>query len=182
MLVPCYNEAIAIGKVVADFKAALPTATIYVYDNNSTDDTFEVARQYGAVVRREMLQGKGNVIRRMFADIDADVYVMVDGDATYDALPHRPWLKNYCQSKWIWWSDAARTSAKRPIEQVIALGICSLPRLWNFCLVRHSLTSSPAIVHSPAALSKVSLRRQAGLKQRQSLLSTAYKCGYVPEK
>lgn len=85
VLVPCYNEAIAIGKVVADFKAALPTATIYVYDNNSTDDTFEVARQYGAVVRREMLQGKGNVIRRMFADIDADVYVMVDGDATYDA-------------------------------------------------------------------------------------------------
>ena len=69
-------------------------------------------------------------------------------------LPHRPWLKNYCQSKWIWWSDAARTSAKRPIEQVIALGICSLPRLWNFCLVRHSLTSSPAIVHSPAACQK----------------------------
>ena len=75
VLVPCYNEAIAIGKVVADFKAALPTATIYVYDNNSTDDTFEVARQYGAVVRREMLQGKGNVIRRMFADIDADIYL-----------------------------------------------------------------------------------------------------------
>ena len=85
VLVPCYNEAIAIEKVVADFKAALPTATIYVYDNNSTDNTFEVARQCGAVVRREMLQGKGNVIRRMFADIDADVYVMVDGDATYDA-------------------------------------------------------------------------------------------------
>ena len=85
MLVPCYNEAIAIGKGVAEFKAALPTATIYVYDNNSTDDTFEVARQYGAVVRREMLQVNGNVIRRLFADIDADVYVMVDGDATYDA-------------------------------------------------------------------------------------------------
>lgn len=85
VLIPCYNEALAIGQVVADFMAALPTATIYVYDNNSTDQTREVARAAGAVVRVETHQGKGNVVRRMFADIEAEVYVLVDGDGTYDA-------------------------------------------------------------------------------------------------
>jgi len=85
VLIPCYNEAVAIGSVVRDFRAALPEAAIYVYDNNSSDDTVTVARQAGAVVRQEMLQGKGHVIRRMFADIDADFYVLVDGDDTYDA-------------------------------------------------------------------------------------------------
>jgi glycosyltransferase involved in cell wall biosynthesis len=85
VIIPCYNEAIAITKVVADFRAALPEAAIYVYDNNSSDDTAEVARAAGAVVRREMLQGKGNVIRRAFADVEAEVYVLVDGDDTYDA-------------------------------------------------------------------------------------------------
>jgi len=85
VLVPCYNEETAIATVVRDFKAVLPHATIYVYDNNSKDHTVEVARAAGAVVRRELLQGKGNVVKRMFADIEADVYVMVDGDATYDA-------------------------------------------------------------------------------------------------
>lgn len=85
VLIPCYNEEIAIAKVVADFAAALPEATIYVYDNNSSDRTIEVARQAGAVVRSETRQGKGYVVRRMFADIDADIYVMVDGDDTYEA-------------------------------------------------------------------------------------------------
>jgi glycosyltransferase involved in cell wall biosynthesis len=85
VLIPCYNEAQAIGQVVADFMAALPTATVYVYDNNSTDGTREVALAAGAVVRTETLQGKGNVVRRMFADIEAEVYVLVDGDGTYDA-------------------------------------------------------------------------------------------------
>lgn len=85
VLVPCYNEEAAIGTVVRDFHAALPEATVFVYDNNSRDRTVEVAREAGAVVRSERLQGKGNVVRRMFADIEADVYVMVDGDATYDA-------------------------------------------------------------------------------------------------
>jgi glycosyltransferase involved in cell wall biosynthesis len=85
VLVPCFNEEAAIAKVVADFRAELPEATIYVYDNNSTDRTIEIARAAGAVVRREMHQGKGNVVRRMFADVEADVYVLVDGDATYDA-------------------------------------------------------------------------------------------------
>ncbi len=85
VLVPCYNEEASIEAVVRDFKAALPTATIYVYDNNSKDRTSEIARAAGAVVRQEPLQGKGNVVRRMFADIEADVYVMVDGDDTYHA-------------------------------------------------------------------------------------------------
>jgi glycosyltransferase involved in cell wall biosynthesis len=85
VLVPCFNEEAAIAKVVADFKAALPEAAIYVYDNNSTDRTAEVARDAGALVRRELHQGKGNVVRRMFADVEADIYVLVDGDATYDA-------------------------------------------------------------------------------------------------
>ncbi len=85
VLVPCYNEEAAIGKVVADFRAALPDAAVYVYDNNSTDRTREVAAKAGAIVRREQHQGKGRVVRRMFTDIEADVYVLVDGDATYDA-------------------------------------------------------------------------------------------------
>lgn len=85
VLVPCYNEAATIGKVVRDFRAHLPGATIYVYDNNSRDGTAEIARAAGAVVRTERRQGKGHVVRRMFADIEADVYVMVDGDDTYDA-------------------------------------------------------------------------------------------------
>jgi hypothetical protein len=85
VLVPCFNEETAIAGVVAGFRAELPEATIYVYDNNSTDRTLEVARAAGAVVRRESHQGKGNVVRRMFADVEADIYVLVDGDATYDA-------------------------------------------------------------------------------------------------
>lgn len=85
VLVPCYNEEVTVGRVVQDFRAALPMAEIYVYDNNSTDRTYDVARAAGAIVRQEFLQGKGNVIRRMFADVDADYYVLVDGDATYEA-------------------------------------------------------------------------------------------------
>ena len=89
VLLPCYNEEVTIGKVVRDFKAALPKASVYVYDNNSTDRTAEIAAAEGAIVRREPRQGKGNVIRAMFEDIDADVYVMADGDDTYpaDAAP-----------------------------------------------------------------------------------------------
>ncbi|HMO27773.1 glycosyltransferase [Enterovirga sp.] len=83
VLVPCYNEAVSIAGVVREFRAALPRATIYVYDNNSTDGTAERAREAGAEVRAERLQGKGHVVRRMFADVEADVYVLVDGDGTY---------------------------------------------------------------------------------------------------
>jgi len=85
VLIPCFNEAVAIGRVVADFRSALPRATVFVYDNNSSDETGALAREAGAVVRPETLQGKGNVVRRMFADVEADVYVLVDGDGTYDA-------------------------------------------------------------------------------------------------
>lgn len=85
VLVPCFNEAAAIGKVIADFRTNLPTATIYVFDNASTDDTAALAARAGADVRREVRRGKGNVVRRMFQDIEADVYVLVDGDDTYDA-------------------------------------------------------------------------------------------------
>ncbi len=85
VLIPCCNEEAAVPRVVAGFRASLPEAAIYVYDNNSRDCTVEVARQAGAVVRTERLQGKGNVVRRMFADVEADVFVLVDGDDTYDA-------------------------------------------------------------------------------------------------
>jgi len=85
VILPCYNEEAAIGQTVAAFRAALPDATIYVYDNNSSDRTVDYARVAGAIVRSERMQGKGNVVRRMFADVEADIYVMADGDATYDA-------------------------------------------------------------------------------------------------
>jgi glycosyltransferase involved in cell wall biosynthesis len=85
VLVPCYNEAAAVATVVADFRKVLPSAEVYVYDNNSRDRTATVAREAGAIVRSERRQGKGHVVRRMFADVEADVYVLVDGDATYDA-------------------------------------------------------------------------------------------------
>jgi glycosyltransferase involved in cell wall biosynthesis len=85
ILIPCYNEALTIGSVVAEFRQAVPTATIYVFDNNSTDGTASAARDAGAQVRQVTRQGKGNVVRRMFADVEADIYVLVDGDGTYDA-------------------------------------------------------------------------------------------------
>jgi len=85
VVLPCYNEAAAIGRTVAEFRSALPEAAIYVFDNNSRDGTADQARAAGAVVRTERMQGKGHVVRRMFADVDADIYVLADGDATYDA-------------------------------------------------------------------------------------------------
>jgi len=85
-IVPCYNEEASIGKVVSDLREALPSATVYVYDNRSTDATAEIAGRHGAVVRHERRKGKGNVVRRAFGDIDADVYLMIDGDDTYDAF------------------------------------------------------------------------------------------------
>lgn len=85
VLIPCYNEEKTIGKVIDDFKTALPEAVVYVYDNNSTDKTSDVAEEHGAVVRKEYRQGKGNVVRTMFRDIDAECYIMIDGDDTYPA-------------------------------------------------------------------------------------------------
>ena len=85
VLIPCYNESKTVEKVVKDFKRVLPDAVVYVYDNRSTDETAEIAKRAGAVVRHEYMQGKGNVIRRMFREIDAECYIMVDGDDTYPA-------------------------------------------------------------------------------------------------
>lgn len=89
VLIPCHNEEITIAQVVSDFQRVLPQATIYVYDNNSSDNTREVARKAGAVVRQETMQGKGHVVRRMFADIESDYYVLIDGDATYQVSAAR---------------------------------------------------------------------------------------------
>ena len=85
VLIPCYNEETSIRKVISDYRQSLPGATIYVYDNNSQDRTASLARSCGAMVRSETLQGKGQVVRRMFADVEADIYVLVDGDDTYDS-------------------------------------------------------------------------------------------------
>lgn len=85
VLIPCYNEELSIERVVKDFKKELPEAEVYVYDNNSKDKTVEIAKSAGAIVRHEYNQGKSNVVRRMFREVDADIYVMVDGDDTYPA-------------------------------------------------------------------------------------------------
>ena len=97
VLVPCYNEEAAIGAVVRGFRAALPTAEIYVYDNASRDQTSQRAREAGAVVRHESRRGKGNVVRRMFADVEADIYVLVDGDDTYDASAAPMLVRTLCE-------------------------------------------------------------------------------------
>jgi cellulose synthase/poly-beta-1,6-N-acetylglucosamine synthase-like glycosyltransferase len=102
VLVPCYNEAVTIAPVVRDFSRYLPYANIYIYDNNSSDNTAEIAAAAGAIVRCESLQGKGNVVRRMFADIDADVYVLVDGTTPTMQPVRRAWLRICCGIHWIW--------------------------------------------------------------------------------
>ena len=99
VLVPCYNEEVAIAQVVRDFRAALPTATIFVFDNNSTDNTAAAARAAGAEVYREKHQGKGFVVRRMFTDVEADIYVLVDGDATYDAPSARVMIERLLEDR-----------------------------------------------------------------------------------
>lgn len=99
VLLPCYNEEAAIGQVVRDFRAALPAAKIYVYDNASSDRTADVAREAGATVVHERLRGKGNVVRRMFADIEADIYVLADGDDTYDASAAPRLIEQLCRDQ-----------------------------------------------------------------------------------
>ncbi len=95
VLVPCMNEALTITQVIKDFQESLPNASIYVYDNNSTDETAKVAEKAGAIVREEKRPGKGNVVRRMFSEIEADIYIMVDGDDTYDLLGIIVNMKDY---------------------------------------------------------------------------------------
>jgi glycosyltransferase involved in cell wall biosynthesis len=111
VLVPCFNEELTVGKTVADFRVALPFATVYVYDNNSTDRTVDIAKAAGAIVRSETRQGKGNVVRRMFADIDADIYVLVDGDATYEAQAAPPMVLRAIEEK-LDFVNGARVSQK----------------------------------------------------------------------
>ena len=112
VLIPCYNESKTIKKVVEDFKKVLPEATIYVYDNNSSDDTVEIAEKAGAIVRHEYQQGKGNVIRRMFREIDAECYVMTDGDDTYPAEFAREMVdKVLCQPLYFLFPFAAQNRA-----------------------------------------------------------------------
>lgn len=98
VLIPCYNEEVTIDKVVADFQQSLPDAVIYVYDNNSSDHTAQIAASLGAVVRHEPRQGKGNVIRAMFNEVDADAYIMVDGDDTYPAESAPEWWRRFSKA------------------------------------------------------------------------------------
>jgi len=118
VLLPCYNEETAIAQVVRDFRAALPEATVYVYDNASGDRTGEVAAAAGAVVVREPLRGKGNVVRRMFADIEADIYVLADGDDTYEAAAAPHLIERLCRDQ-LDMINAARANAN---EQAYRLG------------------------------------------------------------
>ena len=99
VLIPCYNEELTVKKVVEDFKKELPEADIYVYNNNSTDKTVELAQEAGAIVRNEYKQGKGNVVKRMFEDVEADVYVLVDGDDTYPASSVHDLIKPVAEGK-----------------------------------------------------------------------------------
>ena len=106
VLIPCYNEGQTIAKVVKDYREALPEATIYVYDNNSSDHTDEIAREAGAVVRYEYQQGKGNVIRSMFRDIDAECYVMTDGDDIPSSRKSSPTITTGCSGSSLPWRSA----------------------------------------------------------------------------
>lgn len=128
VLVPCLNEAAAIGAVVAAFRQHLPGAAIHVYDNGSTDATVEVARAAGAVVRQEPLRGKGNVVRRMFADVDADVYVLVDGDDTYDARSAPAMVAMLCEQS----LDMVSAVRRSNIDEAYRRG----HRTGNFMLTR----------------------------------------------
>jgi glycosyltransferase involved in cell wall biosynthesis len=113
VLIPCHNESGAIAEVVGEFRRILPFAQIYVYDNGSTDDTAQIALERGAIVRQEPILGKGNVVRRMFADVDADIYVMVDGDGTYDATAARGMVERLVRDRLDMVNCARVASAQR---------------------------------------------------------------------
>lgn len=112
VLIPCFNEEIAIAKVVSEFMVTLPEAKIFVYDNNSSDKTIEAARAAGAIVRQETRQGKGNVVRRMFADVEADIYILVDGDGTYDAAASRSLIDQFTTDRLDFLNGLRRSTAK----------------------------------------------------------------------
>jgi glycosyltransferase involved in cell wall biosynthesis len=135
VLIPCYNEEAAIGDMIRAFRQTLPEASIYVYDNNSTDATVQKAREAGAVVRLERRQGKGHVVRRMFADIDADIYLMIDGDGTYD-IASAPALIHKLQADHLDMVVATRQGA----DSLYRMGHAFGNRLFNF-LLKISLNS-----------------------------------------
>ena len=138
VLLPCYNEALTIGKVVEDFKLALPDAAIYVYDNNSIDGSGEIAAKLGAIVRRVSQQGKGHVVRRMFQEVDADVYVMVDSDDTYPADEVHKLVEPVASGEADMvigdrLSSTYMTENKRPGHNFGNILVCGLIRwLWNY--------------------------------------------------
>ncbi len=169
VLVPCFNEEASIAKVVADFRVHLPASAIYVYDNNSADRTFEIARAAGAIVRREPHRGKGYVVRRMFADVEADIYVLVDGDATYDAPSARALVQRLlddgldmvvaCAHRLRRRRLSARPSCRQP---------GSLRLLSRACSAAPSPICSLATGCFPAALSNRFRRSRAGSRSRPS--------------
>ena len=128
VLVPCFNEEVAIDKVVKDFRAALPAATVFVFDNNSTDKTAEIARAAGAEVFEEKHRGKGFVVRRMFADVEADIYVLVDGDATYDAPSVRRMIERLIDGQLDMLAEPGAIGSISAQSTVIA-GDCQSPRV-----------------------------------------------------
>src|SRR5258708_12251549 len=121
ILIPCFNEEITIGDVVRSFRAQVPDADIYVYDNNSSDRTAEMARAAGAVVCRERFQGKGNVVRRMFADVEADTYILVDGDGTYNAASPPPLLQAYAEPRGATVNPATLTTTQAAFPPALPL-------------------------------------------------------------
>ncbi|MGF1629419.1 MAG: glycosyltransferase family 2 protein [Kiloniellaceae bacterium] len=129
VLLPCYNEEATIAQVVRDFRRALPQSRIYVYDNASTDRTGEVAAEAGAVVRREPLRGKGNVVRRMFADVEADIYVLADGDDTYDAAVAPELIETLCREQLDMVNAARSTSSQEAYRRGHKFGNLLFTRL-----------------------------------------------------
>ena len=127
VIIPCYNEAVTIGKVIDDFHRELPGATVYVYDNNSTDGTSQIALEHGATVRLEPRQGKGNVCRQMFRDIDAGCYLMVDGDDTYPAEAARALCDPILAGEWATASPTALTPRKTSAPSTVSGTTWSAP-------------------------------------------------------
>jgi glycosyltransferase involved in cell wall biosynthesis len=123
VLLPCFNEELTVGKTIAAFRQAVPTAAIYVYDNNSKDSTIDVARSAGAIVRSEERQGKGHVVRRMFADVEADIYLLVDGDATYEAEAAPRMLRRAIGENLDFVNGTRSLRAGTPMASVISLAI-----------------------------------------------------------
>ncbi len=176
VLIPCYNEAKTIGHVVRDFAQALPSATIYVFDNNSTDQTSQVADHAGAVVKAEVLQGKGHVVRRMFSDIEADVYVLVDGDGTYDAPSASHLVQLLVQGPYDMVNAARQESSAKAYRTGHKFGNRMLSALVAFFLVSALTIFCRAIACFPDVLSNRFPLCRPVLKLRRSSRCTRWSC------